>query len=220
MSEDKVRELASKILHNQLFSDWPLYLFMLAIVIVGNLVSNFLSSYGKKRGEALATKADFAQLLKQVEQTTSVTEEIKSKVNHADWATREFKVLKHIKLEELIQAIHEAEDWIDAFRNHKLFDESDPGTCLIPKISRLVVLYFPELDDRIRDYKLAYSEMISAILDTKKKILEDINNPAAQHNHRQEYTNQWGVNYENLIQRRNQVEEKARRLMDELISQG
>lgn len=220
MSEDPVRELANKILHDQLFAEWPLYLFMLAIVIVGNLTSNFLSSYGKKRGENLATKDDFAQLLEQVKQTTAVAEEVKLRVNHADWATREFKVLKRIKLEELIQTIHEAEDWIDAFRNHKLFDEPDPGVSLIPKISRLVVLYFPELDDCIRNYEMTYSEMNSAILDTKKKILEDINNIAAQQNHRQEYMNLWRVNYEDLIQKRNQVEETARRLMDELISQG
>lgn len=51
-------------------------LLMLAVLL--NVIAASLASYAKRKGENLATKEDFDELLRQVKLTTETTEQIKA----------------------------------------------------------------------------------------------------------------------------------------------
>ncbi|HME32082.1 MAG TPA: hypothetical protein VKG65_04955 [Terriglobales bacterium] len=54
---------------------------LLVLAAAGSAISAFLASYAKKKGEQLATKHDFDELLRQVRRTTEVTEQIKAQTS-------------------------------------------------------------------------------------------------------------------------------------------
>jgi len=59
------------------------YVVLVGISALGGLVGSFLTAYAKKRGENLATKADFDELLRQLRLQTAETEKIKSEIAKA-----------------------------------------------------------------------------------------------------------------------------------------
>jgi hypothetical protein len=56
-------------------------LLLLVLAVAASATSGFLASYAKKKGEQLATKEDFNELLQQVKMTTHVTEQIKAQTS-------------------------------------------------------------------------------------------------------------------------------------------
>jgi hypothetical protein len=55
-----------------------LNLILLVLAVLVGLISAYLASYVKKKGENLATKEDFHELLRQLKLTTQATEQIKA----------------------------------------------------------------------------------------------------------------------------------------------
>src|SRR5262245_13690250 len=58
----------------------------------------WVGAYLKIKGENLATKQNFDDLLKQQEETAKAVEDIKSEISQRDWARREWANLRRIKL--------------------------------------------------------------------------------------------------------------------------
>jgi hypothetical protein len=54
---------------------------LLALAVAGSATGAYLSSYAKRKGEQLATKEDFDELLKQTKLTTRLTEQIKAQTS-------------------------------------------------------------------------------------------------------------------------------------------
>ena len=73
-----VRAVANEIVNQTIFENYRFYLLVVAISLVASAVGAFTVAYFKKRGESLATKADFAEMLRQLKDTTSLAEGIKS----------------------------------------------------------------------------------------------------------------------------------------------
>ena len=110
-------------------------------------------SYFRTRGQNLATKHDFEELQKQLKANTKRVEAIKSEVSQRDWAQREWTNLRRIKLEALLEKMHECESYLDRLR-----DAAYSG--LVPKERRDVIdefdaisnMYFPELREETFDF--------------------------------------------------------------------
>jgi hypothetical protein len=95
-------------------------LLMILNVVIAALVGALTTlciTYFRTRGQNLATKHDFDELQKQLSATTKLVETIKSEVSHHDWAQRERTTLRRIKLEALLEKMHECEDYLDRRRN-------------------------------------------------------------------------------------------------------
>jgi hypothetical protein len=171
MSEALIREIAEKIAHEQLIAQWPIYLLMAAISLIIGFLAPLLNGYAKKRGETLATKADFEELLTQLKTTTAVAEEVKVQVSHADWAAREYKTIRRSKLEELLQTIHEAEEWLYKYQDFHLYERAEPTGSLLPKIERLSGLYFAELKPLAQTYCQLHRSMVIDILNASQELI-------------------------------------------------
>ena len=154
MSETLLRELAERIAREQFLSQWPIYLLMLLLAVAGGALASYCGSYFKKRGENLATKSDFDDLLAQIKATTTATEDVKSKISHLDWSTKERKVLLRNKLEELLHRLHELEDWQDEKRYIALYTDEKfiTHSSTVSKATIIIALYFPELRQIVHDH--------------------------------------------------------------------
>jgi hypothetical protein len=73
---------------------------------VGGLVGNFLGSYLKKRGENLATKEDFNDLLRQAKESTQATEEIRHELSKITWVDQKRWDLKREIYSEILLCLN------------------------------------------------------------------------------------------------------------------
>jgi hypothetical protein len=112
-------------------------------------------AYFKKRGEALATKHDFADLVEQLRTTTAAAEEVRLALSNADWTAREWKNTRRVKLEEMLVAASSAmkdllaleRDVLDVHRRGEVVVKS--GYDVVRTIGQI---YFPELAAVVHDF--------------------------------------------------------------------
>ena len=111
-------------------------------------------AYAKRKGENLATKEDFHQLLDQVKKTTQVTEEIRSELGHRDWSSREWKAARARKLEEMLLLIDDVSRWHDELWKLTVNGSAESPGRPDPSEHALVIqmMYFPELAAEVREH--------------------------------------------------------------------
>ncbi|MBX3628125.1 MAG: hypothetical protein KF892_24155 [Rhizobacter sp.] len=167
MNESIVREIAEQIVREQIVGNWKLYAVLGALWLVASAAGGWLSTYIKKRAETYATKADLKEVLAQLKATTEATEQVKVAISHSDWSSKEWKTLRRVKLEELLETAYSLEHWMDEQRNAWMFDaKKSEQRNPIDKLNLLGTLYFPELKDEVlavvRTHRAAYLELIEA----------------------------------------------------------
>ncbi|MFC7420847.1 hypothetical protein ACFQNF_13340 [Iodobacter arcticus] len=218
MSEALLRELANQLLREQFYALWPVYLSMAAIALVVGFTGSYFGSYAKKRGEALATKSDFDFLLTQVKATTVVAEEVKASVAHADWATREQKTLRRIKLEELLHAVHEVQAWQELDCNTRLYDNrNNISQSPLPRLEVIAGLYFPELQQAIYDYGRSHGLMSQAVNQAKLNLLRVGNDLHLQQEVLQSFANERLLIYQEQLGFVGVIQMQARKIMRQLV---
>lgn len=172
MNETVIGDIAHAVAIEQFHLQWPFYALLLAMTLVLGFGAAFIGAYAKSRGEALATKADFDDLLKQLKATTAAAEEVKTQILHADWASREMKRLRRTKLEELVKAMHDSQVWQEAERNFVVYGIGvSPGPSKHSYFELLVGLYFPELSTVAYAFTLPHRQIMAEAYGTKGKIL-------------------------------------------------
>lgn len=171
MTETLVREIANEVLLNGLLKNWWTYVVLIALLAVSGSISAFVSNYLRKRAETFANKADFDELLRQLRATTDAAESVRSVIAKNDWAEREWRTLRRIKLEELLTAMHAATHWLDKEMDARFFAEPMPSEASpIWKIEVLTSLYFPELQSEAGAFDLALAQYRSWIVDVQAEL--------------------------------------------------
>jgi hypothetical protein len=140
-----------------------LLLLQLGLTGIVSGVAVFLSEYLRTRGKNLATRADFENLQQQLQANTELVETIKSEVGQRDWTKREWTNLRRVKLEAVLDKLHECE----AYLEHHLHESVDGKTVpaereLGVELSTLQVLYFPELTIEVGAYLVIYRGLLAA----------------------------------------------------------
>ena len=107
-----LKEVALQVVQQGLLSNWRFYAALLALSLISGAAGAFLSKYFGKRAETAAVDADLKKILRQLEKTTEVAEQVRSKVDHADWVAREWKTIRRTKLEELVQSAFSFPNWL------------------------------------------------------------------------------------------------------------
>ncbi|WP_123647319.1 hypothetical protein [Lysobacter enzymogenes] len=140
-------------------------------VLVGQWVLKRLAvggdAYASKKGENLATKEDFDQLLEQLKRNTAATESIRTELAHQEWTAREWKAARARKLEEFLAAADACYVWLQMVRQTILRNEDpelwdgDPA----PKARAIQLIYFPELEQLFRAFSERNGVAQSAMLD-------------------------------------------------------
>jgi hypothetical protein len=173
MSESLVREIVDQVLREALLQNWRAYAVLIALLFLTSVAGAFVSTYIRRRAETYATKADLSQLITQLKATTAAAEEVKSAIAHTDWANREWRTLRRVKLEELLTTVHFARHWLDVDLNARFFGEKpnvDPSPTW--KLEVLGSLYLPELQVETSTLGLAYSKYNLWMIDVQQALSE------------------------------------------------
>lgn len=219
MTETVIRELASSIAREQFLLQWPFYLLLLAITLAAGFGSAYVGAYARRRGEALATRADFEALLSQLKATTAVAEEVKVRVSHADWISRESRTVRRIKLEELMTAVHDLQEWQSAQLHNQLFNGAPAvGPAPAAKLERLASLYFPELRLAVLKVTQAHGRMMVGLWDGMENVLKATGNPEAEKAARAQVSAAWHEGHRDWLQITGNLEEEARVVMEKLLA--
>lgn len=179
MDASQAEQLSELIITGLIQQSWKLQILTLVLMLVAGAIGSWVASYFRARGERYATKADFKELLSELETMTNATESIKSNLEHETWAAKEEKLIKRQKLEELVTAMHETSLWLNAERSFQIFDgEKNDLPKTTHKVNIMGKLYFPELEAELNAYTKAISDyeiwIISKSAATRKaKITEN-----------------------------------------------
>jgi hypothetical protein len=161
MDPATIQQIAAEVVARLPYGDrYWLVVYVVVAALVG-AVAALGTSYFRTRGQNLATKHDFDELQKQLKANTELVETIKSEVGQRDWAQREWTILRRMKLEELLQKMHECQDMLLEFRRKAGEGQlpSDP-TGHHSHMNTLAALYFPELEKETTDFLVAWMEQV------------------------------------------------------------
>jgi hypothetical protein len=179
MSETLIREIANEILRESIIHNWLTYAVLAALLIISGAVSAYGANYLRKRAETYATKADFDELLRQLRATTEAAESVRVAIAKADWAEREWQMLRRTKLEELLTTMYDAIHHLNIELDARLFDQGMPTEAsYIWKVNTLSSLYFPELSVEASGFSLKFAEHRSWVIDVQAQLSSCGNDPS------------------------------------------
>jgi hypothetical protein len=166
ISPTQLRQIVTEVIDGRVSEQPWFYLLLLAVTFVSGACGAFLSAYFKKRGESLATKADFEQLLIQLRKSTHLAEEIKGEVQAKYGEQATVRAVLRDRTESLVVATFELEAWLSearaaAFRGESFESDSSP----MAKISAFRDIYFPEIRIEFSKLRLRYIEHVQWLLD-------------------------------------------------------
>ena len=143
---DQVRAIATEIVNGDVWRNPFFYLVVVAISLISSVAGTFLSSYFGKRGEALATKADFDQVLTQLRDSTDATENIRAEIMDRYGSAAAARETLRDRLELMVMATFELEHWLEQARSRAIRGETSDFTgSPIAKIEALRLIYFPNV---------------------------------------------------------------------------
>ncbi len=128
MTPDEIRIAVESALREGITFPWWAYFLPLAAAFAGS----WGGAYAKRKGENLATKEDFDQLLAQVKRTTEETEKIKAEVSRISWVDQQRWSLKRELYMELLDSLYAEKEAI-----FKLLDEEKRPVPTDPETSKL-----------------------------------------------------------------------------------
>jgi hypothetical protein len=161
MTPAEIELLVRRVLNEGVRLQSLAYVVLAGISVLGGLVGSFLTAYARKRGENLATKADFDELLRQLRLQTKETEEIKSEIAKTSWIHQQrwdFKREVYSQLLAVLEEIRQKTFWVgDSLRSW------DPA-----KHREALELYGKHMFERgVLDKLISYRGMAGMILDEK-----------------------------------------------------
>ncbi|MDR6993249.1 hypothetical protein [Luteimonas sp. 3794] len=164
MNAEQIHALAQVIAAEQT-PTWASWIVWVALIAVASAVGAFAGAYLRKRGENYATKQDFDELKQRLRETTEVAEQVRIDLAHNDWMSREWKLLRRQKAEELLAALNASVQYIDEKSVAIVFDgeesiDPNPGI----KVSTLTLLYFPEFNRLASEFVMLAAHISSVLM--------------------------------------------------------
>jgi len=174
MDRETIQAIATEVAKQLPSYTWTALVIQVVLTCVAAAAAAYLGAYLKKRGEHLATKDDFKEILRQegartnvvetiketikaevalsqVEASTKIVEKVKSELAQRDWAAREWANLRRVKIEELLSKVNECREYLvehmHAAEQRQELPKGDPINDL-ETIARL----FPELKDETKAF--------------------------------------------------------------------
>jgi hypothetical protein len=169
MDKETIQQIAAQVV-----AQLPLGLLTILNLFIVALVSALTAlgvSYFRTGGQNLATKHDFDELQKQLSANTKLVEDIKSDVSQRDWARREWTTLRRVKLEALLEKMHECEEQLDRRRDRAYEGKAPtPERDHVAELRVLAALYFPKLKNEVamvaricRQERIRIGELVQAV---------------------------------------------------------
>ena len=182
MDNETIQQIAAEVVHRLPYGDRPwLFLLVNAVVMaVVGILATLGTSYSRTRGQNLATKHDFDELLRQLEANTEAVETIKSEVSQRDWAQREWTNLRRIKLEALLEKMHECETYLERCRSAALEGSAGESGPVLDDFRTIADMYFPELRKETGEFVMECRLEAIALLNLGQTVLRAGDDSAAR----------------------------------------
>jgi hypothetical protein len=212
--------LIADLVSHRIVDNWVLWLLFFVLSGLSALAASFLKAYGNRRGEQLATKADFDNLKEQLQATTRLTEEIKSEVGHIEWRMRETYTTRRAKLEEFVQQIGTVTSTFDPWVSKMLVaGEFVPlnDECM-SRLEMLARLYFPTLYVPTLAFTMAWRHITQHAI-ASAQALGRINQEELEARRQQAHENLevYRPLYEEALTRRRALEETVATSMQDVL---
>ena len=169
MDNATIQQLAAEIVKHLPTYSWGMLAIQAMLMVAAAATGSFAMAYLKTRGTNLATKGDFESLQEQLHANTELVTTIKAEVDRREWAQREWTNLRRVKLEALIQRMHDCEDYLTKLdtlaKDGLVMEGRDP----IGELDTMSKLYLPELRIEALDYGQSFMDRkISALRFSRK----------------------------------------------------
>jgi hypothetical protein len=215
MDKETIQQIAAQVV-----AQLPLGLLTILNLVIIALVSALTAlgvSYFRTRGQNLATKHDFDELLNQLKANTELVETIKSEVSQRDWARREWTNLRRIKLETLLEKVHDCHVYLDQQRSSAY--EGKLATPQRDSISELNALaaHFPELTSEADQFGIICREQMVLTANLGLAIVSSPEDPLARQAAYDNYRNQLEKHYGKLLAAESALRAVARSLLERIM---
>jgi hypothetical protein len=217
MDPATIQQIAAEVVARLPYGD-RLWLVLVVNAIIAALIGALVvlgTSYLRTRAQNLATKHDFDELQKQLKANTELVETIKSEVGQKDWATRERTTLRRIKLEALLEKMHDCDEYLVQHRNRFLEGKgTDPDQRdYLNELNAMGSLYFSELEDEIRRFYLSGKKQMSLGLELAQALGSAGNDMAARESAYDTFRRNWLERYDEHLEARSALTVAARSLL-------
>jgi hypothetical protein len=146
MDHQMIQAIATEVAKHLPTYSWTMLAIQVVVMLLAAGVGAFFGEYLKTRGKHLATRADFADLQRQLEANTKLVAEVRSEVAQKEWTAREWANLRRLKIEALLEKMNECRAYVERYQHSalegKLLRERDP----ITDLETIAELYLPELN--------------------------------------------------------------------------
>lgn len=166
MDQSTTNQLAEILAEKLMAAEWTRIILLILLTAIAAAVGSFFGRYLQTKGEHFATKEDFDSLTEQLHHNTALVEEVKSEVGYKDWMKREWVNLQRIKLEELLQKLHESERFLDRVQHHAIAGKMVTESSAQPSdvMDSIASLYFPEIEGNVMSYsQLCKRDFVAAL---------------------------------------------------------
>jgi hypothetical protein len=190
-------------------------------VVIAALVSALTAlgvSYFRTRGQNLATKHDFEELQRQLSANTKLVETIKSEVSQRDWAQREWTNLRRVKLEALLEKMHECDVYLERRRHSAMDGEvAKPERSPVDELDVLAAL-FPELKNEADRFSFICSSQMALFSVHGLEILKSRDDLTARQTAYDTFLRKWESEYEEFLVTRKALRVAARSLLERIMN--
>ena len=165
MNAAELEAIVRRVMEGQATAQWQSFLLLILVAAVFSAFAAFLGAYFKSKGEIAAKAADLSKILRELQATTNVVQQIKQEIEFGDWRRRESLRTRREKLEDLLVSAYELALYSDKHREAVIFGSGHYGESSgIGKIKCLQSLYFPGLENEVAELVASSSKMFQSHL--------------------------------------------------------
>ncbi|GGY68163.1 hypothetical protein [Pseudoduganella albidiflava] len=163
MSE-KIIEVTQALSDGTFLSNWQFWLMLAAVNIVVTTAATCITSFYSEKGKFKAIESNFSKVITQLERTTQATKSIELSLSHQDWIEREFKLIRRIKLEEVMNGCLATRDWLGKAMIYRSDETPDADQTPLTKVLTTIELYFPEMANQADNLLQIHHKFLHKIL--------------------------------------------------------
>lgn len=171
----EAREIAQATIDGTIWGNWAFYVVAFGGSFIASSIGAYLGSYLKKRGENLATKADFQEVLRQLRESTRASEGIRAEIESQYGEAAALRGVVRDRLEVIVAATFDLELWLEQKQSQsiegKVFDLNESP---ISRIEALQSIHFPELHAECLRLRAALNAHSQWMLRVTREALQSI----------------------------------------------
>lgn len=172
MNEELIKKIATEISHEAFMQNWYFYILFLAIGFVGAYAVSYVKAFSSEKAKNKAVSSDLAEIKRQLEETTKVTTQIQTDIEHSVWRKKEIEAVKREKLEEYFELVYAGKEALhDQMISAFFYKEEDYDKHALNKADILQSLYFPELSEPHKEFTSTVADYLQWIATGRKSIV-------------------------------------------------